>query len=121
HKSDNRVPKNPENDRYKTGEGYHVVPPPYTKTFLPHKPDLVFTNDPNANESVANVFNVESSTNKPSKDMSKTHRPDTPIVEDWISDSEDETEIKFVPIQREPSFVTSIEHVKSSRESVKKV
>nr|GEX22016.1 hypothetical protein [Tanacetum cinerariifolium] len=121
HKSDNRVPKNPENDRYKTGEGYHVVPPPYTKTFLPYKPDLVFTNDPNANESVANMFNVESSTNKPSKDMSKTHRPDALIVEDWISDSKDETEIKFVPKQREPSFVTSTEHVKSSRESVKKV
>nr|GEV75665.1 reverse transcriptase domain-containing protein [Tanacetum cinerariifolium] len=121
HGSDNRVPKNTENDRYKTGEGYHVVPPPYTITFLPPKPDLVFTDDPNDSESVANVFNVESSTNKPSKDMSKTHRPAAPIIEDWISDSEDETEIESVPKQREPSFVTSTEHVKSSRESVKKV
>nr|GEX99000.1 retrovirus-related Pol polyprotein from transposon TNT 1-94 [Tanacetum cinerariifolium] len=67
---DNRVPKNPKNDRYKTGEGYHVVPPPYTGTFLPPKPDLVFTDNPNASESVANVFNVESSINKSSKDMS---------------------------------------------------
>nr|GEX74808.1 hypothetical protein [Tanacetum cinerariifolium] len=121
HESDNRVPKNPENDRYKTGEGYHVVPPSYTGTFLPPKPDLVFTNDPNASESVANVFNVESNINKPSKDMSKTHRPDAPIVEDWISDSENETEIASVPKHREPSFVTSTKHVKSSRESVKKV
>nr|GEX25517.1 hypothetical protein [Tanacetum cinerariifolium] len=31
----NSVPKSPENDRYKTGEGYHVVPPPYTGTFMP--------------------------------------------------------------------------------------
>nr|GEV08941.1 ribonuclease H-like domain-containing protein [Tanacetum cinerariifolium] len=53
--------------------------------------------------------------------MSKIHKPDAPIVEDWISDSEDETEIESVPKQREPSFVTFIEHVKSSRESVKKV
>nr|GEZ80452.1 ribonuclease H-like domain-containing protein [Tanacetum cinerariifolium] len=107
--------------RYKTGEGYHVVPPLYTGTFLPPKPDFVFTNHPNSSESVANVFNVESNTNKPSKDMSKIHRPDDPIVEDWISDSEDETEIESVPKQREPSFVTSTEHVKYSRESVRKV
>nr|GEX67954.1 uncharacterized mitochondrial protein AtMg00810-like [Tanacetum cinerariifolium] len=52
---------------------------------------------------VANVFNVESSTNKPSKDMSKTLRPDAPIIEDWISDSEDETEIESVPKQRAPN------------------
>nr|GEX00791.1 hypothetical protein [Tanacetum cinerariifolium] len=48
HESDNRVPKNPENDRYRTGEGYHVVPPPYTGTFMPSKPDLVITDDPAA-------------------------------------------------------------------------
>nr|GFC97072.1 hypothetical protein [Tanacetum cinerariifolium] len=75
HEYDNRVPKNLENDRYKTGEGYHVVPPPYTGAFLP-------TDDPNASESVANVFHVESSTNKPSKDMSKPHETDAPIVKD---------------------------------------
>nr|GEX81878.1 hypothetical protein [Tanacetum cinerariifolium] len=80
--TENRVPKNLKNDRYKTGEGYHAVPTPYTGTFLPPKPDLVFTDDPNASESVDNVFNVESSINKPSKDMSKTHRPDVPIVKD---------------------------------------
>nr|GFA60621.1 hypothetical protein [Tanacetum cinerariifolium] len=65
HEFDNSVPKSPENDRYKTCEGYHVVPPPYTETFLPPKPDLVFTDDSNASESVANMFNVESSTYKP--------------------------------------------------------
>nr|GEX91568.1 hypothetical protein [Tanacetum cinerariifolium] len=121
HESNNRVPKNPENDRYKIGKGYHIVPPLYTGTFLPPKPDLVFTNDPNTSELVANMFNVESNTNMPSKDMSKTHRPDAHFVKDWISNSEDETEIEFVPKQREPSFVTSTEHVKSSRESVKKI
>nr|GEU92401.1 60S ribosomal protein L35 [Tanacetum cinerariifolium] len=35
HESDNRVSKNPENDMYKTSEGYHAVPPPYTGTFMP--------------------------------------------------------------------------------------
>nr|GEV24591.1 hypothetical protein [Tanacetum cinerariifolium] len=99
HESNNIVPKNPENDRYKTCKGYHVVPLPYTRTFMPLKPNLVFTDDPNASETVANMVNVESSINKPSKDMSKTHRSDAPIIEDWISDSEDETKIEnVVPI-----------------------
>nr|GEX70926.1 ribonuclease H-like domain-containing protein [Tanacetum cinerariifolium] len=56
---DNRVPKNPENDRYKTCEGYHVVPPPYTGTFLPPKPDLVFTDDPNASKEPSFVTSSE--------------------------------------------------------------
>nr|GEY48341.1 ribonuclease H-like domain-containing protein [Tanacetum cinerariifolium] len=60
HESDTSVPKIPENKRYKTGEGYHAVPIPYTGTFLPPKLDLFFYDDPNAGESVANVFNVES-------------------------------------------------------------
>nr|GEW85228.1 hypothetical protein [Tanacetum cinerariifolium] len=121
HDSNNSVPKNPENDRYKTGEGYHVVHLPYTGTFMPSKLDLVFADDPNASESVANMVNVESSTNKPSKDMSKTHRSDAPIIKDWISDTGDETKIEYVLKQREPSFVPPSEHVKTSRESVKKV
>nr|GEW20471.1 hypothetical protein [Tanacetum cinerariifolium] len=121
YESDNSVPKNPESDRYKTGEGYHVVPPPYTKTLLPPKPDLVFSDDTNSSESVHNVFNVESSANELSKDMSKTLRPNAPIVEDWIFDFEDETEIESVLPQRAPSFVKSFEYVHTSRESVKKV
>nr|GEY14578.1 hypothetical protein [Tanacetum cinerariifolium] len=94
HDSDNSVPKSLENDRYKSREGYHVVLPPYTGTFMPLKHDLVFNDAPNASESVANVVNVESSTNKPSKDMSKTLRPDAPIIEDWTFDSRDETKIE---------------------------
>nr|GEY14589.1 hypothetical protein [Tanacetum cinerariifolium] len=118
---DNRVTENQENDRYKTSEGYHVVSPLYTRNFLPPNPDLVFIDDIDASESVAKVINVESSGHKTSKDKSKAHRPDAPIIEDWISNSEDETEIEFVPKQRKPSFVKSTEHVKTSRESVKKV
>nr|GEV02653.1 putative ribonuclease H-like domain-containing protein [Tanacetum cinerariifolium] len=71
--SDNTMPKNPENDMYKTCEGYHAIPPSYIGTFMPPKPDLVFSDDLNASESVANVVNVEFSTNKPSKDISLNH------------------------------------------------
>nr|GEY34476.1 ribonuclease H-like domain-containing protein [Tanacetum cinerariifolium] len=34
--------KNQENDRYKAGEGYHAVLPPYTGNFMTPKPDLSF-------------------------------------------------------------------------------
>nr|GEV45823.1 ribonuclease H-like domain-containing protein [Tanacetum cinerariifolium] len=114
------VPKRSENDRYKSGEGYHVVPPPCTGTLMPHKPDLLFNDAPTASDSVANVVNFKSSSNKPSKDMYKTLWHDAPIIEDWISDSEDETENEYVPKQKEPSFVLTFKHVKTHRESVKK-
>nr|GEV54586.1 hypothetical protein [Tanacetum cinerariifolium] len=74
------VPTSPVNDRYKSGDGYHVVPPPYTGTFMPPKPDLVFHDAPTASETVPNVFNVEPSTTKPTKDMSQSNRPSTPDV-----------------------------------------
>nr|GEW15583.1 hypothetical protein [Tanacetum cinerariifolium] len=119
--SDNIVPKSPENDRYKSDEVYHVVPPPYTRTFMPSKPNLVSSDAPNTSEIVANVVNVKSSTNKPSKDMFKTHRSDVPIVKDWISNSKDEPKIESAPKQKEPSFVPTSELVKTPRESVKKV
>nr|GEV04649.1 ribonuclease H-like domain-containing protein [Tanacetum cinerariifolium] len=110
YESDDSVPKSPVNDRYKSKEGYHDVPPPYTGTFMPPKPDLVFNDASNASEIVTNVVNVELSSNKPSKGMSKTLRPDAPIIEDWTSDFEDETEIEFPPKQKEPSFVQTSEH-----------
>nr|GFA17265.1 ribonuclease H-like domain-containing protein [Tanacetum cinerariifolium] len=119
HESDNKVPKNAENDRYQTGKGYHDVPPLYIRTFMHFKPDLVFTDDPNTSELITNVFNVESSLNKPSKGISNTYRHDAPIVEDWISDSEDENEIEYVPKQREPSFVKSTKHVKTLGKTIK--
>ncbi|GKB69273.1 hypothetical protein Tco_0930685 [Tanacetum coccineum] len=85
-----------ENDKYKTGEGYHVVPPPYTRNFMPPKFDLVLA------------------------DM------DEYVFSEPISDSENENETEFKSGQRKPSnvkveFVKSYKHVKSPRESVKKV
>nr|GFC04234.1 hypothetical protein [Tanacetum cinerariifolium] len=59
HEYDSSVPKSPEIDRYKTGEGYHAVHPPYTRTFMPHKPDLIFNDAPTTSESIAYVVNVE--------------------------------------------------------------
>nr|GEY73280.1 hypothetical protein [Tanacetum cinerariifolium] len=103
--SDDSVPTSPVNDRYKSGEGYHLVPPPYIGTFMPPKPDLVFHDAHTASETVPNVFNVKTSTTKLTKDMSQLNRPSAPIIEDWVSNSEDESEGEHMPTQQAPSFV----------------
>nr|GFB04336.1 putative ribonuclease H-like domain-containing protein [Tanacetum cinerariifolium] len=77
---------------YQSGDGYHAVPPRYTGTFMPPKPDLVFYNAPNVNETVYTAFNVKLSPTKPDKDLSPTHRPSAPIIEDWVSNSENDSE-----------------------------
>nr|GEW46687.1 uncharacterized mitochondrial protein AtMg00810-like [Tanacetum cinerariifolium] len=119
--SDESVPTSPVHDRYKSSEGYHVVPPPYTGTFMPSKPDLVFHDVPTASETVPNVFNVEPSTTKPTKEISQSNRPFVLIIKDWVSDSEDESDGEPMPTQIEPSFVQTSEHVKNPRTSVKPV
>nr|GEV31211.1 hypothetical protein [Tanacetum cinerariifolium] len=116
--SDDSVSTSPMHDRYKSGKGYHPVPPLYTGTFIPPKPNLVFNDAPNASETITNVVNVESSSHKTSKDMSKTLRHVAPIIEDWTSDSEDESKIESVPKQKETIFVLNYEHVKTHRASL---
>nr|GEW01765.1 putative reverse transcriptase domain-containing protein [Tanacetum cinerariifolium] len=84
------------------GNGYHVIPPPYTGTFMLPKPDLVFNNAPNDVETVHTAF-IELSPTKPDNDLYHTHRPSAPIINDWVSDLGDESETQ-IP-QNVPSFV----------------
>ncbi|GKC34855.1 ribonuclease H-like domain-containing protein [Tanacetum coccineum] len=102
------------NDKYKTDEGYHAVPPPYTRNFMPPKPDLVLADEDEY---------VFIATSEVKTSVSKHKSVSEPLIEDWISDSEDENETKS---KRKPSFakvefVKSNEHVKLPKESVKKV
>nr|GEU97754.1 hypothetical protein [Tanacetum cinerariifolium] len=117
--SDESLPPSPIYDRYHSGDGYHVVPPPYTGTFMPPKPDLVFHNAPNDVETVHIAFNVKLSPTKPDTDFSHTHRPSVPILENWVSDSEDDSETKT--LQNAPCFVQPYEQVKPPRPYVKHV
>nr|GEZ28460.1 hypothetical protein [Tanacetum cinerariifolium] len=77
--SDVIMPTSPMHDMYKSGEGYHVVPPLYS------------------------------------------NRPSAPIIEDWVSDSEDKYEGEPMPTQKAPSFVQTSKHVKTPRPSVKPI
>ncbi|GJT68974.1 ribonuclease H-like domain-containing protein [Tanacetum coccineum] len=123
---DSQVFDSQVNDKYKTGEGYHAVPPPYNGNFMSPKPNLVLADEEEYvfSESITSVPTVATSEVKTSE--SKPKSISEPLIEDWISDSEDENKTKFKSKQRKPSnakveFVKSNKHVKSPRESVKKV
>nr|GEX85989.1 ribonuclease H-like domain-containing protein [Tanacetum cinerariifolium] len=99
-------------DRFVPSGGYHAVPPPVTGTFMPPKLDLVFHTLPsNENEHLA--FNVQISPTKSEQDLSS--RPNAPITEDWVSDSEEDN---MPQVSKDvPSFAQSSELVKSPRHS----
>nr|GEW89071.1 ribonuclease H-like domain-containing protein [Tanacetum cinerariifolium]GEW89424.1 ribonuclease H-like domain-containing protein [Tanacetum cinerariifolium] len=78
--------------KFQPSGGYHAVPPPYTGTFMPPKPDLVFNTSPTAVETDHFSFDVQLSPTKP---------PKAP---------------QFVP-----SFAQSSKHVKSPRHSVRPI
>nr|GFA44907.1 ribonuclease H-like domain-containing protein [Tanacetum cinerariifolium] len=83
------------------------------------KPDLVFHNAPNDDETVHTAFNVELSPTKPDNDLSHTHRPSVPIIEDRVFNSDDESETKIS--HNVLSFVQPTEPVKSPRPSVQHI
>nr|GEY55021.1 hypothetical protein [Tanacetum cinerariifolium] len=58
---------------------------------------------------------VPLSPTKPEQDLSYITRPSAPIIEDWVSNSEEESETKVT--QFVPSFAQSFDHVKSPRHS----
>ncbi|GKC48382.1 hypothetical protein Tco_1066104 [Tanacetum coccineum] len=97
-------------DKCKTGLGYNAVPPPYTRNFMPPKPD---------SESIVKKPTVE--TNEP-----ETARKEngSAIIEDSVSDSDEENvpKVKTVEMFNKPSFakikfVKFTEQVKSPRKT----
>nr|GEW02698.1 uncharacterized mitochondrial protein AtMg00810-like [Tanacetum cinerariifolium] len=55
--------------KFQSSNGYHAVPSPYTGTFMPPKPDLVFNNAPNGVETDHSAFTVKLSPTKPDQDI----------------------------------------------------
>ncbi|GJZ99434.1 hypothetical protein Tco_0671985 [Tanacetum coccineum] len=96
-------------DKFKTGVGFD---------------SQVLDSQENDSELVTSIPDVATSEAKTSK--SKPKSVGEPLIEDWISNSEDENETESKSKQRKSSFakvkfVKSNEHVKTSKESVKKV
>ncbi|GKF13898.1 hypothetical protein Tco_0055360, partial [Tanacetum coccineum] len=118
---ENDVEDSPVNDRFKTGERFHAVPPPYTRNYMPSRPDLSFVG---LDDSVykTKVSENETCISKTSKDIlgkPKTVRPSAPIIEDYDTDSDNDSVFRPKPDQTKPKF-TKINFVKSD-ENVKTV
>ncbi|GJZ51917.1 ribonuclease H-like domain-containing protein [Tanacetum coccineum] len=121
---------NQTNDRFKKDNEYHAVPPPLTGNYMPPLADLSFTElddfiyRPTANKTSASVSQVETSITPPSNTSVKmprveSVRPSGVIIEDWVSDDEEDI---FQPKDSQtivkPSF-KMIEFTKARNEPVK--
>ncbi|GJU02440.1 putative ribonuclease H-like domain-containing protein [Tanacetum coccineum] len=115
------VDDSPVNDRFKTGEGFHAVPSPYTGNYMPSRPDLSFAglDDYVYKAKVSETITIASKTSKDSLEKPKTVRPSAPIIEDWDTDSDNDSVFRPKPDQTKPKF-TKINFVKSD-ENVKSV
>ncbi|GJV08773.1 ribonuclease H-like domain-containing protein [Tanacetum coccineum] len=122
------VDDNPVNDRFKTGEGFHAVPPPYTRNYMPPRPDLSFAGldeyvfKSAVRKTTTSVPETETSISKTSKDIvekPKTVRPSAPIIEEWDTDNDNDSVFRPKSDQTKPKF-TKINFVKSG-ENVKSV
>nr|GEY74643.1 putative ribonuclease H-like domain-containing protein [Tanacetum cinerariifolium] len=80
------------NDNHGLGYFSSEVPPPIIVNFMPPKSDLFFHIAPIAVETDHSAITVQLSPAKPAQNLSQTTRPMAPIIVDWISDSEDESE-----------------------------
>ncbi|GJZ27067.1 copia protein [Tanacetum coccineum] len=134
----NLLEKNEEYNKSKSDKGYHAVPPPYTRNFIPSKPDLMFMDEIVKSDNMdvitvvtpSNVKKVKS--NHKSADVKnnddaiepKTVRKNSfrpPVIEDWNSD--DDSEVEFIPNVKDKTVRPStekIKFIKSARETVEK-
>ncbi|GJR48634.1 putative ribonuclease H-like domain-containing protein [Tanacetum coccineum] len=79
-------------DKCKTGLGYNVVSPPYTRNFMPPKPNLVYPSLDDfveVNESVSESI-VEKPTIETNEHKTVRKENGALIIEDWVSDSDEE-------------------------------
>ncbi|GKD11299.1 hypothetical protein Tco_1190984 [Tanacetum coccineum] len=122
-------------DKCKAGLGYNAVTPPYTRNFMPPKPNLSFSgleefvNKPIVSEPIVKKHVVETSEAEANADKPKAVRKNNGalIIKDWVSDSEEE-DVPQARIQKKivkPSFakiefVKSKEQVKSPRKTTVK-
>nr|GEW84451.1 ribonuclease H-like domain-containing protein [Tanacetum cinerariifolium] len=103
------------NDRFKKGEGYHAVSPPLTENDMPSKPDLSFA----GLEDSIYKFKISKIVTSLTKDALKTStacvekpkedRSSAPLIEDYDTDSDDDSSFKHEPIPAKIDFVKAVD------------
>ncbi|GJU24377.1 putative ribonuclease H-like domain-containing protein [Tanacetum coccineum] len=121
---------NQTNDRFKKDNEYHAVPPPLTGNYMPPLADLSFAGlddsvyRPTTNKTSASVSQVVTSNTPPSNtsvEMPRVEsvRPSGVIIEDWVSDDEEDIfQSEDSQTTVKPSF-KKIEFTKARNETVK--
>ncbi|GJV82214.1 putative ribonuclease H-like domain-containing protein [Tanacetum coccineum] len=83
---------NQTNDRFKKDNGYHVVPPPLTGNYMPPLADLSFAG-------------LDDSVYRPTTNKTSASMPSGVIIEDWVSDDdEDIFQSNDLQATEKPSF-----------------
>ncbi|GJR05495.1 ribonuclease H-like domain-containing protein [Tanacetum coccineum] len=117
-------------DKCKTGLGYNDILHPYIRNFMPPKPDLSFSGlEEFTSEPIVIKPIVEKSEAKASEAKPKAVRKNNgaPIIEDWVSDREEENvsqtkiEKKTFPSFAKIEFVKPKQQEKTARKTVNSV
>nr|GEV35564.1 ribonuclease H-like domain-containing protein [Tanacetum cinerariifolium] len=105
------------NDRFKKGEGYHVVPPSLTGNYMPLKPHLSFSKLDGSiykfkiNETVTNLAKDENDTPETRTafvENPKEDRSSAPLIENWETDSYDDSVFTPEPIPAKIDFLKTV-------------
>ncbi|GJY88762.1 ribonuclease H-like domain-containing protein [Tanacetum coccineum] len=120
--------ENQENNKSKSDKGYHAVPPPFTRNFMPRKPNLTFMDEIVKSENLdvttvvtpSNVKTVESNLEsagvknngdvvEPKTVRKNSFRPS--VIEDW--NFGDKSEVEIIP--KDKTVSSSTEKIKIVR------
>nr|GEW04274.1 retrovirus-related Pol polyprotein from transposon TNT 1-94 [Tanacetum cinerariifolium] len=92
---DSQVSENQVNEKSYTGEGYHVVPPPYTRNFMPPKPNLVFADEHVVSSEDEDEIETESNQIKPSFAKVKFVKPTVKSPRKSVKQEESNGQTKY--------------------------
>nr|GEV38125.1 hypothetical protein [Tanacetum cinerariifolium] len=101
------------NDRFKKSNGSHAVPPPYTGNYMPPRADLSFAGLDDSvykckvTESISHESKFETNVTNScthSLEKPKTDRPSALIIEEWESDSDNDSTSS--PISDQPKHTS---------------
>ncbi|GKA24700.1 ribonuclease H-like domain-containing protein [Tanacetum coccineum] len=114
-------------DKSGSDKGYHLVPPPLTGNFIPHKPDLTFMDEIVESENLDVTIVVTPSNDKTveNKGVSNTVESNTvrmnntsaPIIKDWNSDDESEIDYTIRPSTKKIKFVKTIRETDAPKQN----
>nr|GEV09224.1 hypothetical protein [Tanacetum cinerariifolium] len=102
------------NDRFKKGEGYHAVPPPITRNYMPPKSDQSFTGLDDfiykfkISETITSLTKDEKDALETSTafvEKTKEVRTSAPLIQDWDTDSDNDNVFRPTHIPAKIDFV----------------